>query len=45
MSAAWIVACVIVISMSVDYDRPQTGVVTVNLVPLKMQLETMQNAP
>ena len=42
LSAVYVVASVIVVTMMIDYDRPQTGFVTVNLSPLKVQLETMQ---
>jgi hypothetical protein len=45
LSAIYIVACVLVITMMVDYDRPQTGFVTVNLNPLKVQLQSMQRSP
>lgn len=42
LSAIYVVANVVVITMMVDYDRPQTGFVTVNLNPIKVQLEMMQ---
>ncbi len=42
LSAIYVVAYVFVIGMMVDYDRPQTGFVTVNLNPLTLQLQTMQ---
>ena len=42
LSALYIVANVVVISMIVDYDRPQTGLVTVNLTPLKIELQSME---
>jgi len=45
LSAAYVVASVIVISMMVDYDRPQTGFVRVNLNPIRVQLESMQKSP
>ena len=45
LSAIYIVASVVVISMMIDYDRPQTGFVTVNLNPLKVQLASMERAP
>jgi hypothetical protein len=45
LSAVYVVACVVVINMMVDYDRPQTGFVTISLNPLKAQLQTMQRAP
>jgi hypothetical protein len=41
LSAIYVVACVVVIAMMVDYDRPQTGFVTINLNPLKLQLKAM----
>jgi len=31
--------------MVVDYDRPQTGFVTINLNPLRLQLASMQTEP
>lgn len=43
LSAIYVVAYVFVISMVIDYDRPQTGFVTVNLNPLTLQLQTMQH--
>jgi hypothetical protein len=45
LSAIYVLAYVIVITMMVDYDRPQTGFVTVNLNPLKLQLQSMQRSP
>jgi uncharacterized membrane protein YhaH (DUF805 family) len=45
MSAIFVAASVVVTSMVVDYDRPQTGFVTVNLNPLKNQLQSMQQPP
>ncbi len=45
LSAAYVVASVIVINMMVDYDRPQTGFVTVNLNPIRVQLQSMQRSP
>jgi len=44
LSAVYIVAAVVVITMMIDYDRPQSGFVTVNLNPLKVQLASMQSA-
>jgi hypothetical protein len=44
LSVIYVVAYVFVISMMIDYDRPQTGFVTVNLNPLKLQLQSMQPA-
>jgi len=42
LSALYVIASVVVISMMVDYDRPQTGFVTVNLSPIRTQLQSMQ---
>jgi hypothetical protein len=42
LSAVYVVAGVVVISMMIDYDRPQTGFVTVNLNPIKVTLQSMQ---
>lgn len=42
LSAIFVVASVVVISMMIDYDRPQAGFITVNLNPLKTQLQAMQ---
>ena len=42
LSAIYVIAYVLVINMMIDYDRPNTGFVTVNLSPLKLQLESMQ---
>jgi hypothetical protein len=44
LSAIYVVASVVVISMVVDYDRPQTGLVTVDFGPLSRQLQSMQGA-
>ena len=44
LCAVYVVAFVVVISMMVDYDRPQRGFIKVNLNPLKVQLATMQRA-
>ncbi|MBV8066924.1 MAG: hypothetical protein JO113_03025 [Candidatus Eremiobacteraeota bacterium] len=44
LSAVYIIASVVVISMMIDYDRPQTGFVTVNLNPLKIQLQSMEQS-
>jgi hypothetical protein len=43
-SAILVVVFAIVISMAVDYDRPQTGLVNVDLKPLVRQLQSMQQA-
>lgn len=45
LAAVCIVAYTVLIGMAVDYDRPQTGFVTVNLNPLKAQLQVMQHSP
>jgi hypothetical protein len=42
LSVIYVVACVVVINMMIDYDRPQTGFVKVNLAPLQRQLQSMQ---
>lgn len=44
LSAVYVVASVVVINMMIDYDRPQTGFVTVNLNPIKEVLHSMQQA-
>jgi hypothetical protein len=44
LSAIYVVASVIVVTMMIGYDRPQTGFVTVNLNPLKIQLQAMQSS-
>jgi hypothetical protein len=44
LSALYVVASVVVISMMIDYDRPQTGFVTVNLNPIRAQLQSMQES-
>lgn len=43
MSAIFVVASVVVINMVIDYDRPQTGFVNINLDPLRNQLQSMQS--
>ncbi len=45
LSAIYVLAYVIVIEMMVDYDRPGTGFVTINLNPMKRQLLSMQGRP
>ncbi|MGC9991044.1 MAG: hypothetical protein ABSD52_01435 [Candidatus Cybelea sp.] len=45
LSAIFVVASVVVISMVIDYDRPQTGLVTVDLNPIRLQLQSMQQSP
>src|SRR5215469_1919529 len=44
MSAIYVFAYVIVISMMIDYDRPNTGFVTVSLTPLTLQLQSMEHS-
>ncbi|HVR45413.1 MAG TPA: hypothetical protein VMT95_02040 [Candidatus Binatia bacterium] len=44
LSAIYVIAYVLVISLMVDYDRPNTGFVRVSLTPLKLQLESMQRS-
>jgi hypothetical protein len=41
LSAIYVVASVIVVTMMIDYDRPQTGFVRVDLSPIKVQLQSM----
>jgi hypothetical protein len=45
LSAIYVIAYVIVISMMIDYDRPNTGFVTVSVAPMTEQLHSMQEAP
>jgi hypothetical protein len=45
ITATMILAYVVVIAMNVDYDLPQKGFVTVDLKPLQLQLQSMQNTP
>lgn len=45
LSAIYVLAYVIVIEMMVDYDRPGTGFVTINLNPMKRQLLSMRGRP
>ncbi len=45
LSVIYVLAYVIVIEMMVDYDRPGTGFVTINLNPIKRQLLSMQGRP
>lgn len=45
MSALTIVAYTLILTMIVDYDRPQSGFITVSLAPLATQLQSMQAAP
>jgi hypothetical protein len=42
LSAVYVVASVIVVTMMIDYDRPERGFVNVDLKPLQIQLQTMQ---
>jgi hypothetical protein len=39
-----VLAFVVVINMMVDYDWPQTGFVKVNLNPIRVQLQSMQDS-
>jgi len=43
LSIIYIVAYVIVIEMMIDYDRPNTGFVTLSLTPMTQQLLVMQS--
>jgi hypothetical protein len=45
LSAIYVVANVLVICLVVDYDRPQTGLITINLDPIKIQLQSMEASP
>jgi hypothetical protein len=45
LSAIYVIACVFVINMMIDYDRRNTGFVTVSLSPLTLQLDSMQRSP
>lgn len=42
LSALYVVAMVVVVTMMVDYDRPQNGFVRVNLNPIRLQLSSME---
>lgn len=42
LSAIYVGALLVVISMMIDYDRPQTGFVKVSLAPLQRQLQSMR---
>jgi len=44
-SAVFIIANVVVINMMIDYDRPESGFVTINLNPIRTQLQAMQTPP
>lgn len=44
LSAIYVFALLVVISMMIDYDRPQTGFVKVSLAPLQRQLESMRGS-
>lgn len=44
LSMIYVAAYLVVISMMIDYDRPNTGFVTVNLEPLELQLQSMRQA-
>ena len=45
LSTLFVFACVVVVSMVVDYDRPQSGFVKVDLRPMQVQLASMREAP
>jgi hypothetical protein len=45
MSAIYVAAYVVVISMMVDYDRQDTGLIKVSLTPLTLQLQSMEHSP
>lgn len=45
LSAIYVVASVVVISMMIDYDRPQSGFIKVDLTTLTLQLQSMQRQP
>jgi hypothetical protein len=42
LTLAFLITYVLAVNMMIDYDRPQTGFVKVNLNPLRVQVETMQ---
>jgi hypothetical protein len=41
LSFIFVAASVIVVTMMIDYDRPQAGLIHVNLNPMKLQLQSM----
>ena len=43
LSTIFVMSCVVVISMVIDYDRPQSGFVRVDLSPMQIQLRSMEN--
>jgi hypothetical protein len=45
MSAIYVLAYVVAISMMISYDRPNSGFVRVNLTPLTLQLQSMERSP
>ncbi|HTZ54990.1 MAG TPA: hypothetical protein VMB20_07985 [Candidatus Acidoferrum sp.] len=45
LSLIYVLAYVIVIEMMIDYDRPNTGFVTISLTPLTAQLQEMESTP
>ncbi len=45
LTAIYVLAYVIDIEMMVDYDRPGTGLIKINLNPIKRQLLSMQGRP
>ncbi len=42
LSMVLVAASVIVVSMAIDYDRPQTGFITISLTPMQRQLDSMR---
>jgi len=44
LSAIYVVAMVVVVTMMLDYDRPQGGFVRVNLDPIRLQLSSMEGS-
>jgi hypothetical protein len=45
VSILYVLAYVIVIEMMIDYDRPNSGLVTVSLHPMQAQLQSMERYP
>jgi hypothetical protein len=45
MSAIYIISYVVVISMMIDYDRQDTGLIKVSLTPLILQQQSMEQSP
>jgi hypothetical protein len=42
LSIIYVVAYAVIISMGVDYDRPQNGIVKIDFSPLRRELQSMQ---